>query len=463
MLPALLAACSSECAGPACADAWPASRLVVAGRDELAAESAVLALPRRLEGTAADGALWEVAPLGQRLVIGMPERSSVAITRHPTGIEPLEDAVEVRWDRPADERFGAAVAVVDSDGDGLDEVWVGAPGHDGDRGAVYRFPTDAVDGDGWDLRLAGLTIADRFGERLFSCGDTDGDGADDVAIGAPLFSAPDRTAWDVDVPDVAGALFLLAPHGLTGDQPVLGNAVAWWGSAAGDGVGRAVLCDTDWTGDGLPDVLLGAPYAGPSDAGRVYLRGQGAGRTTSGPLQDGDPWTLVPGDDDAGWFGATLGRARFEQVELLVGAPGHDGGAGRVVLYGGLQPDPGIAKPVVGFDNPRGLPDHFGRSVLGTDLDGDGLDELVVGAPDWSEQRGGGEARTRYDTGRAWVWSGADRFRWSLAEDAFPTIAEIRGSQAFLRIGRSLTSADPDGDARWDLLQPVRAPDPDER
>lgn len=98
LLLAGLAACTSECGGPGCEHAWPASRLVVARPDDLGPDAALLALPDRLDGSLADGTGWRVAAAGALLVIGMPERSSVVIARRPEGIEPLADATLARLD-----------------------------------------------------------------------------------------------------------------------------------------------------------------------------------------------------------------------------------------------------------------------------------------------------------------------------------------------------------------------------
>lgn len=353
------------------------------------------------------------------------------------------------------------MAVTDTDGDGVDELWVGAPGAEGDAGAVYRFPLDATTGDGFTRRMVGASIADRFGEVLAPCGDVDGDGLRDLGVSAPRFSAPDPDLWATPsaVPDLAGGVFLVrssllaaAPDGRPWE---LGPA--WWGAAAGDGVATA-RCDADLTGDDLADLVIGAPFAGDGDAGRVFLRD--ASRLLSGPLTDADPWTLVPTAAEAGWFGMALTTAWFDGPELVVGAPGFDGGRGRVLVYADLDASPGLAKPSASFTNPRGLPDHFGRELTAADLDGDGTDDLVVGAPDWRERRGQGDARTRYDAGHLWVWDGVDRVRWTLDEAGIPADIEVRGTQPFLRIGRAVHAADLDGDGRAELLLPARAPEP---
>jgi hypothetical protein len=469
MIPALLAmaGCVGECTGPACEDAYPASRVVVMGRDDLVDEENVLQFPDRIQGALADGGDWSVAAADGRLVIGMPGRREVLLMAPPTGAEPVADLVIARVgvDEPG---FGTAVAVADTDGDGDLELWVGAPGADGGRGAIHRFPD--IDALGVpDLRITGQIPADAVGSRIMACEDVTGDGHADLAISATSWSAP--TDWPEDVPDLAGGVWLWRSEQLRAidreDPPALpwDLGPTWWGEANGDAVGRALVCDADLTGDGLADLAIGAPFAGPSDPGRVYIRTASEG-LESGVLTDADPWTLVPGPDTEGWFGSALvTRTAVQQivddtviVDLVVGAAGYDRGRGRVAVFRDRLPVGSVED--AWFTNPRDEPDHFGRGLAAGDLDGDGLEELFIGAPEWRERRGTGDARTRYDTGRAWIWEGSGRFRWTTEGFEPPSDFEIRGSQPFLAIGVGAQFVDLTGDGFDELVQPIRAPDP---
>jgi len=479
---AALLACTSECAGPACEAAWPAGRLILGTASEIGDEIGVLNLPNRVEGTLEDGNNWSLAPFEGQLFIGMPDRSAVVLWAPPTGQQSAESLQVLRLDRPAAESFGASIAVLDTDGDGRSELWVGAPGYEGGLGAIYRFPdASTLIPDGWDLRLVSGTSADALGTLLAPCGDVTGDGRPDLVVTAPWFAEPnDVGTWEPlpaaadgssGLPQNSGAVWLLRSESISGvPEPThpweLGPT--WWGSKSGDAAGRAIVCDRDLTGDGLADIAIGAPFAASNDAGRVYIRGVDAG-LDPGPLLDSDPYALSPRSSISGWFGSALATRRDpDGDELVISSAGWGLGRGRVALFPlPLRPDAPSPPPEAWFTGPRDEPDHFGQTVTTGDFDGDGASELLVGAPQWRELRGAAEARTRYGTGHAWIWDSANRFRWAAEaniDDEVSPDHELRGNQPFLGIGRSVMFVDLDSDGVEEtLLQPVRAPDPGER
>ncbi|MEL6341807.1 MAG: MopE-related protein [Myxococcota bacterium] len=179
-----------------------------------------------------------------------PDRGAVYLIQ---GAGPLADA-PVRFVGPErTARIGAALAGSDVDGDGTDDVVIGAP----QGGQVWvADPTDAGD--------VVLSVADAFsgGDRLgaaISAGDVDQDGYGDVLMGAP------------DAAGTLGEAYLIAGPIAVVD---LSAAVAvFQGLQAGDVLGEAVSCDRDFDGDGAKDVVIGAPgdRARAAEAGRVML------------------------------------------------------------------------------------------------------------------------------------------------------------------------------------------------
>lgn len=152
-----------------------------------------------------------------------------------------------------------------------------------------------------------------------------GDGLDEVLIGAPLAGS-----------DATGALAGLAyvvparPIGAAVDLAVpTGQGMTLYGEA-GMRLGTSILGIGDVSGDGVPDVAVGAPFAAPgqrAEAGSVFVV---AGRASS-PLPIGlpaapDVASRLDGVRRVDRFGTALARAddldRDGVADLLVGAPG---------------------------------------------------------------------------------------------------------------------------------------------
>ncbi len=305
-----------------------------------------------------------------------------------------------------DDQFGKSLAVGDFNGDGRDDLAVGAPGErpgtePEDSGAVYLFKgtsagllTPWKDIDQENLGLGVNDTNDRFGSQLAS-GNIDGDSYDDLVIGADGEEAP-------SAPTNSGAVFLLrgSSIGLKKQWPVLDRAALGppkqneripWGLAVGD-----------TNGDGRDEIAVGAGHQSVQDAGTVLLfKG-----TTSGPM----PWDEITqeplGDaDEFDYFGnsISIGDVNNDGLgDLAVGVPGEDGFSGKVQLYVGKPnsaPEPWFKMN----SEDLGLVesgDEFGNSVVIADFNGDGYGDLAVGAP-WERPPG-----TNNATGWVYVYKG---------------------------------------------------------
>jgi hypothetical protein len=148
-------------------------------------------------------------------------------------------------------------------GDGYDDVVVGAYGFDGDTGRAY---VHAGGPDGLNARpiltMTGEAPGSWFGRAVGTAGDVDGDGYDDVVVGAPSLNAN------------AGRIYVYAGRAEGLDVEPLFVAD---GQAPNGWFGHAVGTAGDVDGDGQSELIVGA-YGYGEWAGRVYVScGQGGG------------------------------------------------------------------------------------------------------------------------------------------------------------------------------------------
>lgn len=269
---------------------------------------------------------------------------------------------------------GSSLAWGDLDGDGDDELAVGAPFDNPDLGenlgAVYivdGLPTEDADLDEGGLYLWGLAD-DEAGSSLAFPGDVNGDGHAELIVGAP--------DWE----DSKGAAFMMLGP-ITADKKVAwSNSEVFYGNKGGD-AGHAVAGAGDVNGDGLPDVLVGSPN-GWDYKGAAYIV---HGPTTSHHLPtEGIPLKGVNVQGQAGWAVAGLGDVNGDGLgDIAVSSPRQgDENKGRVfILHGPLQDALELkeAPATLSGDQVDGL---FGYNLVGAgDIDGDGLGEVLVGAP----------------------------------------------------------------------------------
>jgi hypothetical protein len=148
------------------------------------------------------------------------------------------------------------------------------------------------------------------------------------------------------------------------------------GEALGDCFGYSVGTAGDVNGDGYDDVIVGAMrYV--SNTGRVYIYGGGASGLSATPV------SVLTGEGIASDFGATVGTAGDVDGDgyddVVVGAPGYAGSTGRMYVYHGGPA--GLAETPVFTASAEAGVRNFGRAV-GTagDVDGDGYADVIVAA-----------------------------------------------------------------------------------
>jgi len=302
----------------------------------------------------------------------------------------------------------------DLNGDGLDDVVVGGVGESWVvYGRTERFPASfnvaTLDGtNGFVFEATGDTVA--------IVPDTDGDGLDDLLVGSEgADSAGFRDAGRVAL--VRGRRGTgparLGPWNLDGE-----NGTVFYGESTLNLLGWSAESAGDLNADGLGDIVIGAPGTtvnGAVEAGRAYIVYGAAGR---GPLldlatlggADGFVFQGVDPEDTVGYSGRAAGDLNGDGVgDLALGAPGKGpfgmpgpypgeahvvfggaslGGAGDVIDRDALDGTSGFTLRGIrgGTATPAegeiGWGDQAGSSVSAAgDINADGLDDLIVGAP----------------------------------------------------------------------------------
>jgi glycosylphosphatidylinositol phospholipase D len=271
----------------------------------------------------------------------------------------------------------------DVNGDGIDDLIIGAEG----AGASYvvfgsdqGFPATIDLATGADLIIQGATAYDLSGESVSGAGDVNGDGIDDIIIGAPHANPNGR--------DTAGASYVVfgSAQGFPATIDLATEAdLTIQGAAVNDNSGTAVSGAGDVNGDGIDDLIIGASYADPNGrfaAGASFVVfGSDQGFPATIDLAT-DADLIIQGAteyDSAGFSVSGAGDVDGDGIDdLIIGAPG--AGASYVV-FGSDQGFPATIDLATDADLVM-TGDNAGFSVGGAgDVNGDGIDDLIIGAP----------------------------------------------------------------------------------
>ncbi len=321
--------------------------------------------------------------------------------------------------------FGAAVAVGDINGDGIDDVVVGSPTDDSstaiDTGSIKVFFGPSMTTASLLIENPSNTPSGGFGASV-AIGDINNDGDDDVVAAAPFSNIGGNPAagevWVFFGPDLSTSQQLTEPTPQAGSQFGLALTVG------------------DINGDFNDEVVIGAPRSQPSavvGAGRVYV-------FTAPALVSVQALSEVVLETNAR-FGAAVAVADIDNngfADVAVGVPGGDPSgvvdAGEVFVF--LGPLLSFSAPV-----PHTLEAgaEFGSSISSGNINSiiDGFDDLLIGSP--LANPGG-----LVDAGNASVYLGPDFVTTFPANDPNP--------QAGSEYGRSSLLADVNADGQIDIL-----------
>jgi hypothetical protein len=309
------------------------------------------------------------------------------------------DVAGIEGSAGASDRYGAALAYGNFDGDEFDDLAVGIPGESSFAGAVSIMygSDDGLTADDSqfftqdDLEDESADAGDLFGTGLAS-GDFDEDGIDDLAIGAPGEDVEGAASGAVNV--VYGS-----DEGLASDDTQVWSQEEGeieGDAEAGDRFGAAVATG-DLNGDGSDDLVVGARLddEATTDAGSVHaIYGGPDGLTDEGNQRFDQDETDVDDVAEAGdGFGVSVAAGDVNDdgfADAVVGVALEDiGGVANAgafhVLFGsdaGLEAEDSEfihqnASGVQGKVEPK---DYFAISLITGDFDGDGHADVAAGA-----------------------------------------------------------------------------------
>jgi hypothetical protein len=240
-----------------------------------------------------------------------------------------------------------------------------------------------------NLRIESNLLGALLGDSMANAGDVNGDGIDDLIVGALDWN-------ESDVGLEYGAVFLFLGGGealATGDLSQADTRIV--SEQSGARLGTAVGSAGDVNGDGYGDVIVGAGGwdGGQANEGAAFIYLGGPAGIPSGGLADAD--TVLQGDRVNARLGTSVGHADVNgdgYDDVITGGRlfqsdvnSTEEGIALIFLGGSAGiPDAGAASAHASFEGNRAGA-HLGEALAGVgDVNDDGYEDVLIGAPRWT-------------------------------------------------------------------------------
>ncbi|MCB9792440.1 MAG: FG-GAP repeat protein [Alphaproteobacteria bacterium] len=349
---------------------------------------------------------------------------------------------------------GSAVALPgDVNGDGVGDIWVGAMGMTASELAnAGQLKLILGRAEGWDgAELSATTSVNgdaeygRLGYLLEPAGDVNGDGLADTWATSGI----KRFDGDRELSNSGSVHLLLGrTEAWTSGMALADADASITGASSSEELGRAMAGGGDLNGDGYVDLVVSGPYYS-AYRGVVHLFPGGPEAFTPGMSASDAPVRLI-GDVSYDYMGYDLAVGDFDGDgfdDLAVGIPLADeggDGAGAVRIYAGSA-DAFVGEPVL-LGAVLGEQDagQLGAGLISGDVDGDGFEDLALGAVlTWRGLVTKG--------GRAYLLRGRAE-GWPQGESVAPLDERAYGATVKDYLGDHGAMGDIDGDGKAELL-----------
>ncbi|MCK5561870.1 MAG: Ig-like domain-containing protein [Thermoplasmata archaeon] len=382
----------------------------------------------------------------------------------------------------ADDQAGNAVATGDLNGDGINDIIIGASLADflalgrTDCGGVFviygstSLPSIKNLSTQADITIYGANPNDNVGQSV-AAGDIDGDGIDDLIIGAPNVDGPLARA------DCGAVYIINGSTSISANIDLASNPanITIYGQEILDNAGWEVA-SADVYKDGKDDIIIGALFAkGPNtirpDCGEVYIINGSISLPTvidMNTTQGSGPDVTIYGasiGDQAGTAIATGNIGGGAKADLIIGAPFAAGpndarfGCGEVYVVHGKNnlatvidlntttPDTHGDIIIYGIDPGFLITDNAGTSVAAGDVNGDGNDDIIIGAP-----TAFGPGNARIGCGEVYIIDNSINLPATIDLNVSAPDIVIYGADIFDTTGIAVEAVDINNDTYFDIV-----------